>query len=348
MKTKTLLLSIGVTLVLFVACSKDIKQAAATQQKVCVKAETLEESSASVPVQSSGILSSRRMIKLSFKTGGIIAGIYVNEGSQVHKGQVIAELDMTEISAQVEQARLAFEKAERTLNRINNLYRDTVATLEQLQDATSAFKAALEDKNVAEFNLKHSRIIAPANGKIIAKLSEEHELVGPGNPVLILSEQGRDEWIIKAGVSDRDIININRGDSAWVSLDAFPGVTLPAFVSQISEAADPLSGTFQIEVSLLPGNRRLINGLVAKVIVEPASNQTVTLVPPDALTEANGNKGYVYVVETTDTTARKVPVTIAYMENNSIAVLEKLNDYGLIVTEGAAYLENGSKLNVSR
>jgi RND family efflux transporter MFP subunit len=339
---------ISAAIVMFAACTKKKPTTSDNTEAVCVKVSSLVETRANVPIQCSGILSSKRMVKLSFKTGGIIAGINVKEGSVVRKGQVLASLDMTEIASQVSQARLAFEKAERDLDRVKNLYKDTVATLEQLQDATSAYEVASENKNIAEFNLRYSSIIAPANGRIIAKLSEEDELVSPGTPVLVFTENGDDEWVVKAGISDKDIIRVKNGDQAEVELDAFPGRTFPAYISQVSEAADPASGTFEIEVTVKPCTERFVNGLVAKVQVESINAQVITLVPPDALTEADGRKGYVYVVKPADTTARRVPVTIAYLENNNVAIIESVNKLGQVIVKGASYLEDGTKVNIVR
>lgn len=348
MKTISFITISGVIIFSFLSCSKQVPASSQQEEIICVKAETLVETNASVPIHCSGVLTSKRMIKLSFKTGGIISHIAVDEGSQVKKGQVIATLDMTEISAQVNQARLAYEKTERDLNRVKNLYTDTVATLEQLQDATSAYQAAMETKNIAEFNQQYSLITAPANGRIIAKLAEEHELVGTGMPVLVFSEQGTDEWIVRAGISDKDIIRIKKGDKAQVEVDAFPGVVFPASVSLISEAADPQSGTFEVEIAVTPNSEKFLNGLVAKVKIEPMNGHLVTLVPPEAVTEADGHKGYVYVVEKADSTAKKIPVTIAYLQNSEVAVIEPLNKMGLVITKGAAYLEDGSKISLSK
>lgn len=346
MKTNPFLAIAGLSALVFISCAKDKSAENYAEEVVCVKAETLVETNAAFPIQCTGLLSSKRLIKLSFKTGGIIARINVDEGSPVKKGQVIASLEMTEIAAQVDQTKLALEKAERDLKRIKSLYKDTVATLEQLQDATSAYKAASENCKIAEFNQQYSHITAPANGKIISKLAEEHELVGPGMPVLVFIEQGKDEWVVKAGVSDKDAVKIKAGDKAEVFFDAFPDKAFPAYVSQIAEMVDPQSGTFEVEITVNPQQERLINGLVAKVNIESLNEQLVTLVPPEAVTEADGIKGYVYVVEAADTTAKKVEVTIAYLDNKYIAVIEPINSLGTIITEGASYLEDGSKISI--
>jgi len=228
---------------------------------------------------------------------------------------------------------------------VKNLFADSVVTQEQLENATSAYQAALETKNIAEFNLRYSQIVAPANGKIISKLAEENELTGPGMPVLIFSEQGNDEWIVKTGVSDRDIVALKNGDKATVAFDAFEGREFVAHVTQLAQIADQTSGTFEVELSVRPNDAQFINGLVANIKINSSDKRTVSLVPPDAITEADGNKGFVYLVNEKDSTAKKTPVTISHIQNNEIAVLEPLNKMGKVITKGAAYLEDGSKIN---
>jgi multidrug efflux pump subunit AcrA (membrane-fusion protein) len=70
------------------------------------------------------------------------------------------------------------------------------------------------------------------------------------------------------------------------------------------------------------------------------------MVPPEAITNADGYKGYVFVVQPSDTTAKKIPVTIAYLENDYVAVADPvlLNDE--VITEGASFLEDGSKISI--
>lgn len=346
MKTKQFLWIVTSMTFFVLSCSKKPAAKEDNEQIICVRSGNIVETTVSNSIHCSGILSSKRISKLSFKTGGIINHLLVEEGSVVKKGQLLATLDMTEISAQVQQARVAFDKAERDFKRSKNLYADTVITLEQLQNATSALDAALESKHIAEFNMRYSQIIAPANGKIISKLAEENELIAPGMPVLVFSEQGKDEWIIKTGLSDKDMVTINKGDKATITFDAFQGKEFKAQVTQLAELADKTSGTFEIELAIKPGDAKFINGLVATINISSSITHTVSLLPPDAVTEADGNRGYVYVVNPGNSTARKIPITISYIRNNEIAVLESLTNIGKVITKGAAYLEDGSKITV--
>ena len=348
MKTKQLLWLTALMTLIISSCAKSPVVNKTSEQVICVQAQAVEETTTASSIHCSGMLSSKRISKLSFKTGGIINRMLVDEGSTVKKGQLLASLDMTEILAQVQQARVAFEKADRDLKRIKNLYADSVVTLEVLQNTTSAYDAALETKNIAEFNLRYSQIVAPANGKILSKLAEESELTGPGMPVLVFSEQGTDEWVVKTGVSDKDMVALKKGDKAIISFDAFQGKEFNAQVTQLAESADQNSGTFEVELAVKPVGANFINGLVATIKINSSMKQTVSFLPSEAVTEADGNKGFVYIVNTENETAKKIPITISFIQNNEIAVVEPLNKIGKVITKGAAYLENGSKINVEK
>lgn len=346
MKTTNLLWISILMLLTIVSCSKTTASKEIKENTICVKAETIIETSAAVTIDCSGLLSSKRISKLSFMTGGIVNHLLVEEGSFVKKGDLLASLDLTEISAQVQQANVAFEKASRDLKRAKNLYADTVVTLEQLQNANSAYEAALETKNIAEFNMRYSKIVAPANGKIIGKLAEENELTAPGMPIFVFSEQGNDDWIIKTGLSDKDIVTVKNGDKAVITFDAFPEKQFEAEITQMSESVDPTSGTFEVGLSIKPSETKFINGLVASIKIISSNMRNVSLLPSEAVTEADGKKGFVYVVNDKNETARKVPITISFIHNSKIAVLEPLNKIGKIITKGAMYLEDGSKITV--
>ena len=121
------------------SCLQPEKEQAIENKTIHVKVWTVERESYRIPVVTTGLLGTAKEMKLSFKTGGIIDEIHVREGQACRKGQVLASLDLSEIRAQVDQARIASEKALRDLNRAGNLYMDSVVTLEQYQNARSAY-----------------------------------------------------------------------------------------------------------------------------------------------------------------------------------------------------------------
>ncbi len=298
----------------------------------------------SIPVHSSGILMSSEELKLSFKTGGIVSGIPVREGEKVKKGEVLASLNLSEINAQVSLAQNGYDKALRDYNRAKNLYVDSVATLEQLQNATSALSASKSNLEIAAFNMSHSKIIAPENGIILRQFVRENELVSQGYPVFLFGTSGK-AWKVKTGLSDRDVVRINSGDSAIITFDAWPGVRFPALVDQVGEMANPATGTYETELTLSDNGYRFAAGFVGAADIFPAKKESYLLVPIGSIIEADGQSGYIFAV-TDSATVSKIRITIATISGDRAAITATPEGIKKIVSEGAAYLRDGERVKI--
>lgn len=294
------------------------------------------------PIHTSGKLSSKTEVKLSFKTGGIIDQIPVNEGQSIKKGRLLASLNLAEIEAKKQQAEQAFQKAVRDYQRVDNLYRDSVATLEHLQDARTAMEVARTHVEIAQFNLKYSTIEAPATGKILLKLSEENEIVSAGQPVMLFGST-EDDWIVKANLTDRDIVRVNLGDPARIFFDAYPGVDFPARITQVGKSADPYTGTYEVELAVHPGKYELASGFIAKADILPPHADSCLLLPIDVLVEAENHQGKLFVVK--DSIAHLRTVTIRQV-TGMICITSGLDPGEEVVLEGANYLTDGEKVRI--
>ena len=299
----------------------------------------------SLPVHSCGILSSIKEMRLSFKTGGIVDRIYVKEGQDVKKGDLLAKLNLQEIRAKVIQAQNAVDKATRDFKRINNLFSDSVATLEQKQNAETALNLANANLKIASFNLTHSKINAPTNGKVLKKFIEENELIGPGTPVFYFGSAG-EKWIVRVGITDREIINLQYGDSAKVFFDSYPNTIFPAIVSEIAESVDPMTGTYEVELQINQDKHKLMSGFAAKVEIYPTRKQKYHIIPVEALVEADMDKGYVFTLQKSDSSAIKIPVTIGEIYKDKVIITAGLKNIKKVITSGAAYLDEGMKVEV--
>lgn len=313
---------------------------------VPVKTSAVTRQELSIPIYTSGRLYPKSMVKLSFKVGGIIGKLYVDEGDTVKKGTMLASLDLSEINARYSQAKNSWLKAQRDLQRVKNLYKDRAATLEQLQNVETAFQVAESNLKIAKFNLDHSHIKAPANGKILKRLAEEGEMIGIGLPVFLFAST-EDQWVIKAGISERDIVRIELKDEASVRFDAYPGKQFAASVTEVSQAIDPASGTYEVELGLsdtTDEGLKLAAGFVGKVKIEPSSRETYFVIPVDSIVEGEGNYGIVFTVR--EDKAVKVNIEVAYIFPETVAVRSGLEDIQTVVTAGAAYLRDGSSVRV--
>lgn len=297
------------------------------------------------PILTSGILAPVSQMKLSFKTGGIISKIYVDEGMRVRKGQLLAKLDMHEIEAQFNQAKSAYEKAQRDYKRAKKLYEDSVATKEQFQNAQTGLDMAKAGYEVAEFNYKYSSIKAPANGSILYRLAEDRELIGPGQPVIVFGTTGQ-KWLIRAGVNEKDLLRINLGDSAVVNFDAYPGNKFSAQVNEIAEAANPMNGTFEVELLIRKNELPLKAGFVAKIRIFPSKGKRYIIIPVESLVDVDENSAYIYTPTSERDSVKKLNISIAFIFNDKIAVDEGLKENTEVITDGSSYLNENSRIRI--
>jgi membrane fusion protein, multidrug efflux system len=326
------------------ACSKAPVEEPAILTPVRV-AEAVE-GPAAPSIRTNGILANKDEFRLSFKVGGIVKRISAHEGQQVRKGQPLAEIEQAEVSAQAEQARQAHDKAVRDAARGERLYADQVISLEQLQDLrtqTGVTRAALD---AAEFNSRYARIIAPRDGTVLRRLVEEREVVAAGSPVVVLGAKDQG-FVVRAGLADREIVQIKLNDPAEVRLDALPEQVLKGRITEVASAADVQSGMFQIEVALDAADLPLKSGLVAKIEVTPASagSGSRVYVPIGAIVAGTGRRASVFVLD--QGRARRREVAVAFIENDGVALSSGVAPGEQVITDGALYLEDGEQVQVA-
>jgi membrane fusion protein, multidrug efflux system len=298
-------------------------------------------------IRTNGLLANKDEIRLAFKVGGVIKHLAAVEGEQVRQGQKLAEIEQTEVNAQVEQARQAAEKAARDVARGERLYADKVISLEQLQDLRT--QAAVTDAglNSARFNWNYAAIVAPRDGTVLRRLAEERELVAAGAPVLVLGAHDRG-FVVRAGLADREIVQVRLGDAVHVRLDALPDVTLDGKVTEIASAADRASGMFDVEVSVDGTALPLKSGLVAKLTIVPssASAGSRVYVPIGAIVEGDGRSARLFVLDNDH--ARRRDVEVAFIEGATVALAGGVEPGEHVITDGAQYLEDGERVASAR
>lgn len=344
----TLPIMVLTAITLFLAsCTEKAKTAnKEAEDRIAVKLVDVVAIDTVLPINASGMVASDSEAYLSFKTGGVISHIYVDEGQSVTKGQLLASLDLTEIDAQVTQAKNGMEKAQRDLDRVKNLYADSAATLEQLQNATTAYDVAKQTYTIAQFNQQFSVIKAPVTGKVVRKLKNDGEIAGPGMPVFYVNGSGKNDWVVRAGVADKDWARLKIGDKAAITLDAYPDVDFAGIVSNIAEAADPQNGLYQIEVKIDPQGHTLSMGLFAKLRVQSSRATSLLAIPIEAIAEGNGKEAFVYLPADGGRMAQKHSVKVAFLDNTTAYVSQGLEPHQQVITAGSPYLTDKAPIEI--
>ena len=343
---RNILLLISSAAVLLQACgahSADNKSLVA-EESIPVKLLPIAGDTSLHVINASGLISTEDEARLSFKIAGVIESIPIKEGDKVKKGQLLATLKSAEIAAQVQQVNLSLEKAQRDYQRAQNLYKDSVATLEQLQNAKTGVDVARQNLQQVSFNQQYSRIYAPADGFIVKKTGNAGEYTPSGTAVLLMNAAGRSsKWILKAGLSDQEWASVQTGNKAIITTDAFPGQKFNAVVSKKALASDAASGSFTVELQVDFGQVQPAIGLFGAAAITAAGSSIGYSIPYEALLEANGNKGFVFVSDDRKR-VHKVAVTIASFNNNVVYIASGLQGHAFVVSAGSPYLADNSSI----
>ncbi len=319
---------------------------------VPVSVDTVTRGTAAAAVSATGTFGSRDEIPLAFKIGGIVARVLVDEGATVQRGQLLASLDLREITATVDKAQTGFDKAQRDQARVQRLTVDSVATLAQLQDATSALEAARSDLITATVNREYATIVAPEAGIVLQRLVTAGSTVSTGTPIMKLGGTRRGR-VLRVGLPDRDALRVQPGDAATVRFDALPARTFTGRVLLVGRSADPRTGTYAVEITV-SGADALPSGLVGTVsiVVRGATGAATrgASVSVDALLEADRDSATVYTVAA----GREVPIELIAQPqrvrvtgvSGDRAMIEGLAPGARIVTRGAAYVTPGARVRI--
>lgn len=367
MKHSTFLTLVSLALI---ACGDDTKgRNTPTEAITPVQMADVVRAGQDATITASGTLGAKDEVTLSFKIGGIVGTVLVDDGARVTRGQVLAALDQREIDAMLAKARAGAEKARRDAQRVERLYKDSVATLAQWQDVQTARDAAEADLRAARVNHEYSTIVAPANGVVLTRLASAGQMISTGAPVIQFASQARGS-VLRAGVPDRDAVRLGVGDAAEVAFDALPGRKFRGKVTQVGASADPRTGVYVVEIALA-GVASLPSGLVGRAVIAPRGTGTVGerararkpiadsrlidaaaltdgavyAIPAEALVGGDKDRGSVYTVDQSGTRARRMTVALVGLSGSSVLV-RGLDGVPRVVRSGVSWLSDSARVEI--
>ena len=298
------------------------------------------------PIRTSGILAYKSQQTLSFKTAGPVERLLVDEGDRVIAGQLLASLSLEEVNAQADEAEARLSLARRNLERINKLHTNNVVSLDQLQSAETELTVARSRLRIARFNQKYSRIEAPSTGQVLRRHVEENELVTPNQPVLVVADTSRG-WILKTGLTDEEIVRVQKNDKAYIQFDAWPDDTFTGQVTRLAALADERTGTFQVEITFPEPSSKLRSGFVGKVTIVPSAQKMLALIPIESVVNAARSTADVFVYSPKDQSVRLRSISLSFIEPGYIATDSGLAEGEVIITSGASFLLDGDTVVVT-
>jgi RND family efflux transporter MFP subunit len=282
---------------------------------------------------------------LSFRIAGVITRLAVDDGDVVRRGQVLAELDDEAVSARFHQAQAELSRAEADNRRAAALVERGAISRQQAEAQEAQLATAQAAYAAADFDRRWTRLVAPADGVVLARVAQAGEVVQPGQVVLSIAD-AQSPLVLRAPLADRDAARLRMGAPAQVTLDALPGEVLAGHVSRIAQRAGTQTGAIEFEVTL-PARPGLRSGLIARASlpVAGAPNRAYDRLPAEAVLEADKAQAYVMLYDAARGVARKTAIRFAGFEGDD-ALVTGLPRGARVVTAGAGFISDGQRVTV--
>ena len=326
------------------------------EEKVALK--TLQNS-----VTATGTIEAVTSVTVGTQVSGIVNKLYVDYNSQVKKGQVIAELDKTNLLSELNTAKANLASAQSSLNyqaanmeRYKTLYKKGLVSADEYENALLTYRQAKEQvasskESVqrAQTNLGYATITSPIDGTVISKSVEEGQTVAASfnTPELFTIAKDLTNMQVVANVDEADIGNVKEGDRVTFTVDAYPDDTFEGTVKQVRLEATTTNNvvTYEVVISAPNADLKLKPGLTANVTIYTQERSGVLAVANKALRftptkETVGKdmkivdcKGKNKVWTLNGNTLTAHPVTIGQSDGINTEITKGLKQGDKIVTE---------------
>lgn len=268
---------------------------------------------------------------------GRISKINVEIGDFVKKGQVLAEID----KSQLIQAQLQLQNQEVELSRLKTLYQSGAVSKSDFDAVELAYKVA--QTQVA--NLEENTILrSPIDGVVTARNYDAGDMYAMASPIYVVEQIIPVKLLV--AISESDYTKVKKGDSIEITADAIPGKTFYGKVEKIYPTVDPATRTFVVEVVVANAYKTLRPGMFARVTVNFGTNKNVVIPDVAVVKQQGSGERFVYVLNE-DGTVTYQKVVLGRRMGAEYEVLEGLTDGATIVTGGQIRLKDGVKVTVN-
>jgi RND family efflux transporter MFP subunit len=326
-----------------------------------IKTVTVKEQSAEKIFKYSGYVAAVDSSDLSFEVGGQVMTVFVDIGDQVEKGQVLAVLDpepyrleVEAIKAELKKARDNITKTKSQYERHKRIFEEGAGAESWVEVAEYNYKAARSAVNLqrarldlANRDLRKTKLLSPYDGTIAWRSVQPHEEVQAGRKVFEINASGRMEVRLAVPETVIDLINID--DPATITFPTLPGEFAGARISYIGSAAVQ-ANAFPVKVELTDPKLKVKPGMTAEanLITKKDGNRGAGyLVPIQALLlTQEHSQAYAFVYDPQTSTVKKTSIRAIGTEQKKAIVIEGLSNGDIIAVAGVSFLADGMEVKL--
>jgi len=295
-----------------------------------------------------GSVTTKQNIVISPEYNGVLTRVYVTEGQQVTKGQLLAKIDDGGMSQQLAQLQIQTNLAKTTFERQERLWNQKIGSEIQYLQAKSNYEAQREVVNQMNSQLAKTEVRAPFTGTIDDVITDQGSVVGAGTSQLIRIVNLKNMYI-ETNVPETYLPSVIKGKRVLVEFPVL-GKTIEAEVRQAGNFINPANRTFKVEVAIPNNDRSIKPNLTAKLKINDYSSENSFLIPQSIISENAQGQQYIYVVQDVDKNnigvTKRVIIETGKTQEDKIEILSGLNQNMEIIEEGARSVKEGQRVEI--
>lgn len=289
-----------------------------------------------------GVVEEERASVISFPVVGTINAMYAIEGQRVRSGELLAELNTSNLESTYAAAKAQLSQAEDAMRRVQMMYDNkSVAEIKYVEMQTQLEKARSMEA-IARKNLQDSRLTAPFSGVIGQKSVESGENVLPNQPVYTLLKI--EDVKIKVSVPEKEIRSILKNQQATLSVPALDDAAYEGTIEETGVLADPVSHSYTVRIRVKNPEGELLPGMVCNVTVDMAANTDPTVILPSKCVQKSGGHTFVWCV--VEGKPVRYAVKAGKLTARGVEIISGLKGGEEIVTEGYQSIYEGATLKI--
>jgi len=304
-----------------------------------------------------GRLTPNREVTLAAEVGGIVTNYAADIGDRVQKRNVIVRLDPSDHQLALKEAEANFAVAQTRLDlalkaydRAKSLLPREVITQDTFDNAEAEYLSAQASVkrvkvlvDIAKTQLSKTRIRAPFNGQIAARMIETGQLISAGQALMKIIDPN--PMRVKIWLSENDYVRLDKSDSVSIVMEAYPEEVFTGKIDRIDIAADERTNTFCIEIFIDNPNLAFKAGMTAKVRIITSTIPSAILIPQSTVLYRSDREEVFIIGADNRAVLRKVKLGLSLDER--IEVREGLAAGDQLVITGGQYLKPGDKILIS-
>jgi len=278
---------------------------------------------------------------------GTLYRVYVKEGQQVSKGQLLASIDDGGLSSQLAQLRTQAELAKTTFERQKRLWQQNIGSEIQYLQAKTQYEAQQSAVKQLESQVGKSSIRAPFSGIVDNIIKDQGTVVSPGPGSEVFRIVNLSDMYIDVEVPESHLPNVTVGKEAEVYFPVL-GESITTQVRQTGNFINPSNRSFSVEIPVPNKNGKVKPNLTAKVKINDYTNENAILIPQSVVSENAEGEQYVYLIseENGEVMAKKSIITPGKTQGDYLEVLEGISSGSQVIVEGARRVRDGQQVQV--